>query len=556
MRPSRRLALFCALIAASAPARARAQVDPYEDAGAPPPVKVAPEDDLPLQEIPAEIPSSPVNPRPADPPAPAPAPPARDRPRAPALDAAPSVGASAGAKVPIRYTLEGIELRGNTRTAPRVVLRYVKFRAGDVIDVDDPEIELTRYRLLGAGFFASVQLSLRKGSRRGAAILVIEVEERNTFVLQNLWLGIAADEDTAGNAKPLSPFVGLQFAETNLAGTGVTLSAGIGLAEDQLALRTSFFDPAFAGTGWSVFASLLFNDGRDFFGNRDVSFESPLLEQNEVTDYAVVAYKRFGGSLGTGHDLSVSSRFQLDYHLEQIDAVVPTVASHRRGDSIEPIRFDVLSGKSALSWLRASFTYDTRDAPFLTRRGALGSVSTTIGLVPLGSDYGYQKIELRGQRWWQLPWKHVISIEAYAGGIAGDAPFFEKFFVGDFTDLLPDRVLELAPDRRQPPNFFRTDIIEVRYGDYAAKLEAEYRLPIYTGKGSIYGVDLFGAAGVYAVAGRREFSDPPTGYEGAARIPIDLTFNLGLRIDTRVGGLSLGFANLLGLVPVQQGVRK
>src|SRR5690349_2027408 len=49
----------------------------------------------------------------------------------------------------IRYVLEGIELRGNIRTAGRVILRYVKFRAGDLLDVANPELELTRYRLLG-----------------------------------------------------------------------------------------------------------------------------------------------------------------------------------------------------------------------------------------------------------------------------------------------------------------------------------------------------------------------------------------------------------------------
>src|SRR5262249_17914730 len=151
----------------------------------------------------------------------------------------------------IRYALEGIEVRGNTRTASRVILRYVRFRAGDVLDVDDPEIELTRYRLLGTGFFKSVQLSLRRGSQRGSAVLVVEVAERNTFLVQNLGIGIAADEDTAGNSKPQSAYVGVQAAETNLAGTGITLGAGFGLAEDQLALRTHFIDPAFLGTSWS-----------------------------------------------------------------------------------------------------------------------------------------------------------------------------------------------------------------------------------------------------------------------------------------------------------------
>jgi outer membrane protein assembly factor BamA len=501
-------------------------------------------------------------------PEPSPAPPASATPATPAPPPAAAVAVASAAAAPtstiaaadqrvrLRYTLEGIELRGNDRTASRVILHYVKFRAGDVLNVDDPEIELTRYRLLGTGFFTSVQLSLRKGGKRGAAVLVIEVVERNTVVVQNLWLGIAADEDTAGNAKPLSAFVGVQVAETNLAGTGITLGAGIGLAADQLALRTRFLDPAFAGSSWSAAVSLLYTDAQDFFGSRDVSFESPLLEQREVTDYAVVATKRFGATLGTGHDLSISSQLLLDYHLEQIDATVPTVASHMRGARREPIDFSILSGKSVLSSLRATLLHDTRDFPFLTTRGTLLSASVSAGVPPLGSAYGYTKIELAARRWWRLPWGHIARFDAFAGGIAGDAPFFEKFYVGDFTDLLPDRLLDLAPDRRQPPNFLSTDIIEVRYGDFAAKLEGEYRVPLYAGRGSIYGIDVFAAAGIYGVATRREFTDPPAGYEGFARVPLDLTYNVGLRVDTSVGGLTLAFSNLLGLIPARRGERK
>jgi outer membrane protein insertion porin family len=437
----------------------------------------------------------------------------------------------------VLYTLEGVEVRGNKRTAARVILRSVRFKAGDVLDVNDPEIELTRYRLLGTGFFASVQMSLRKGSRRGTAVLVIEVAERNTIVVQNLWLGVAADEDTAGNSKPLSPFVGLKAAETNLLGTGITVGAGIGLAADQLSLRLEFYDPSFAGTSWSAHASVLYASALDFFGSRSVLFESPLLEQREVTDYAVVAYKRIGATLGTGHPLSLSTQLSLEYHLEQIDAVVPIVASHLRGQTREPIDFNILPGKSVLSTLRASLVYDTRDLPFLATRGTFAQVAVTAGIPPLGSAYGYARLELSAQHWWQLP-------------------FFEKFYVGDFTDLLPDRVLDLAPDRRQPPNLLGTDIIEVRYGDFAAKIEGEYRVPVYTGKSAIYGIDLFGQVGFYAVAARRDLTDPPSGYRGFSRFPMDLTYNLGVRVDTSLGGATIAFSNLLGLIPGTQGTRK
>ncbi|MFO0593085.1 MAG: BamA/TamA family outer membrane protein [Polyangiaceae bacterium] len=451
----------------------------------------------------------------------------------------------------IRYTLEGIELRGNTRTAARVLLRYVKFRAGDVLDVEDPEIELVRYRLLGTGFFKAVTLSLRKGAVRGGAVLVIDVIERNTFILQNLWLGVAADEDTAGNSKPQSAFLGAQVAETNLLGTGVTVGVGAGLAADQYALRARFFDPNFLGTRWSALVNVLYSDARDYFGNRDVLVEGN--PARDVTDAAVVTYRRAGGLLGTAADLGVSSQLQLDYRFEHIDADVPTSASHVRGLTREPIDFSILPGASALSALRATLVYDSRDLPFLTTRGTYTAASVTAGVPPFGSSYGFVRVELSYQKWWTLPWRHVLRFDAFAGGLFGDAPFFEKFYVGDFTDLLPDRVLDLAPDRRRPPSYLGTDIREVRYGDFAARIEAEYRVPIYTGHGSIFGVDVFARGGLYSVATRRQFVDPPTGYVGAQRVPLDLTYNVGLRVDTQIGGLTLAFSNLLGLIPTHAG---
>jgi outer membrane protein insertion porin family len=458
--------------------------------------------------------------------------------------------------VRLRYVLEGVEVRGNQKTLTRLVLRYVPFHTGDTLDVDDKEIELTRYRLLGTGFFARVELSLKRGSRRGTAVLVVDLVERNTVVVQNLWLGIAADEDTAGNAKPQSAYLGVQAAETNLAGTGITLGAGVGVASEQIALRGRFEDPSFVGSKWLVMASVLFNDGRDFFGSRGVKVESPLIAQREITDYALVAYRRAGGSVGVGRDLTLTTSFAFEHRVEWVRATVPLVASHIRGDRREPIDFPILPGSSVLSTLRASLMYDTRDAPFLTTRGTLATSHFTVGARPFGSDYDYLRVDLSAQRWFQLPWKHVIRVSTFLGGIAGSAPFFDKYYVGDFTDLLPDRVMDLAPDRRQPPNFLGTDIIEVRYGDFAAKAEAEYRVPLYAGKTSVYAIDVFGAFGLYALATHADFTNPPSGYSGAARVPVDLTYNIGLRVDTSVGGATIAFSNLLGLLPGRNGVRK
>jgi outer membrane protein insertion porin family len=454
----------------------------------------------------------------------------------------PEVRAPAGSELSVTYTLEAIEVRGNTRTRARVILRYLRFDVGDVINVDDPELELTRYRLLGTGFFRDVQFSLRKGSERGRVVLVIDVVERNTIVIGDLWMGLSKDADTHGEPRPLTSYAGLDLAETNLAGTGITLGTAIGVAQDQLALRVRFLDPAFLGGPWMTSASLMYNDALDFFGNSRVRHSG---ERN--TPYAVVRYKRFGGSLGVGRDVSISTQIWAHYRLETIDARVPD-ADHIRGIDEEPVLFDIVPGRSVLSTLRGTVQHDTRDHPFLPTRGWLVTATGEAALSPL-SDYAFQRLDIDASRWWELPWDHVVRLELFGGVISGEAPFFEQYYIGDFSDFRPGRMLGLAFDRRPAPNVFGTSIEEVRYGHYAAKLSSEYRLPLYRGRRSVYGIDLFASAGLFVLASQQHIERPPRGYSRAALVPLDLTANLGFRMDTSAGGFVFAFSNLIGLIP-------
>jgi outer membrane protein assembly factor BamA len=454
--------------------------------------------------------------------------------------------------VGLKYTLEGIEVRGNTTTLARVVLRYVPLHAGDVLDVNDPELELTRFRLLGTGFFRDVQLSLRRGTRRGNVVLVVDVVERNTAIVQDLWLGLSEDVGPSGSRRPLTAYGGARVSETNLAGSGIALGGAFAVADGQLALRARVTDPEFLRSNWIAEAEVLYSAARDFFGNGDVLVDACRTDGNcdpipTQQDYAVATYKRFGGRLAFGHDLGISSQLFLEYRLEKIDATLPVAASDHRGLDVEPIDFMLLPGSSVLSTLHSSVVNDTRDEPFLTTRGHRLVASLDASLAPFGSDYAYAKVVLRGSQWFPLPWGHVLAVDGFAGAIFGNAPLFERFYVGDLSDLLPDRVLDLNFDRRPAPNFLDNDVVEIRYGNYAAKIDVEYRVPLYRGTRSIYGVDLFGSFGLYGIANEKDLVDPPRGYRGT--VPIDLTFNGGLRIDTQAGGFVIGVANLVGLIP-------
>ncbi len=485
--------------------------------------------------------AAPVSPKPAPRPSPE-----------PEADTSGTTGVvHAQGRVGLKYILEGIEVRGNTTTLARVVLRYVPFHPGDTLDVDDRELELTRFRLLGTGFFKDVRLSLRRGSRRGNAVLVVNVTERNTIVLNGLWLGLSTDANPSGSTRPISAYGGIDVAETNLAGTGVTLGGAVAVADNQLGLRARFADPQFLHSQWTGEVQLLYNKALDFFGNKNVLVDDPT--QVTVQDYAVVSYQRFGGLVGGGHDLGVSNQLYFDYRLEKIDATVPLAASDHRGLDIAPIDFYIHPGSSILSSLRATFVHDTRDDPVLPTRGQYVVLAGDVSLTPLGSDYPFVKLTAHASHWMRLPWGHVLKLDGFAGIVVGDAPMFEMFYVGDLSDLLPDRVLDLALDRRAAPNFFGTDVVEIRYGQFAAKIDAEYRIPIYRGQRSIYGVDLFGSAGIYGIANPEDFTNPARGYSGFATAPIDFTFNLGLKVDTSAGGFSFGISNFLGFIPIRSG---
>lgn len=475
-------------------------------------------------------------------------------PAAPPTPAAAAAVAGAPPGEGSKYLLDGIAIEGNGRTRDRVILRYVPFRRGDVIDVDDPLFTLTRYRLLGTGFFREVELSLRKGRDRGHVVLVVEVEERNTLVVNDLWMGLGADADADGDARPLTAFAGVDGSEGNLGGTGIALGAAAAIASDQFALRVRLFDPAFLGSSVMTHASLLYNHASDFFGNRLTYFDDPTSAGTTRARSAVVEYDRSGGTLGFGHDLSVTTQLWASYRLEAIDADLPRAASHVRGTrgelDREPIDFSIIRGQSVLSTLSATLQHDTRDKPLLPTRGVLTAVTTEVSLAPLGSAYAYSRLDGSVSRYTPLPWHgHVLRLRAFAGAIAGRAPFFDRYYVGDLSDFRAPRVLGLNVERRPAPNFLGTSVIETRFGDYAAKVDAEYRIPLYRGSRSVFGIDLFARFGAFAIAGRRDLLRPPGGYSGLALLPVDLTANLGVQMDTSAGGFSFALANAIGFLP-------
>jgi outer membrane protein assembly factor BamA len=444
-------------------------------------------------------------------------------------------GVEGGAAKAPRYLLQKIIVRGNKKSLRRVVLSYVDLRPGEMFSADDPRLEMARYRLLASGYFERVSLSLKRGDRQGWAALVVRVKERNTIVIKDLMIGFSE----------ITPYASIGVAENSFLGTGILVSGSVVGARDQFGYKITLADDHFLGSDVGLHIEGRYADAVDFFGHDNIS----VYEHSENRAYAEMKYKRAGMRVGTGYTLLLDFNFWIDYRLEFIRANVPPAGYHYSFGEWRPIEFGhLVQGNSVLSSLLFGVARDTRDHPLLPSMGSFSELAVEIGSEAFGSDYDFSKFTLTHDTYFPLGKGHSIRLALFAGLIMGDAPFYDQFFVGDFSSFVPARLLELNFSHLQP-RLLDTSVQEMRYEDLAGSLNLEYSIPFYRGAGMVYGVNGFIGVGLFALASGQDLRTDPQGYQGYEVVPMDVTANLGVRIDTRIGVFMVSLANLFRLIP-------
>ena len=335
-----------------------------------------------------------------------------------------------------RYVLEGIVVRGNHKTDTAVITRELGLAVGDVVGATDPRVETARVRLLSLGYFLDVKFSLEKGARAPGAILVVTIEERGTIIANAIYLGTSEATTLWG---------GLDVAETNFLGRGIGLGGGfVTSTRPKVPGARPSRAVALRATGpWrrdgllTPYGNFLYSDGSEFFRKLG-SFEDA-----SPQDFVSVRTRRAGGTLGIGIDLSRSVRVSAEGRYESISAALPAERTSQRPDgSLGPISFGIHEGDSRLAALGVGFDIDTRSDPVLPTRGAHASVTLQTALPLLGSRYAFAKGVTQAS-WYHPVGRQVIGVHGFAGAMFGDAPYFERFFVGDLNLLLPPRALGL-----------------------------------------------------------------------------------------------------------------
>jgi outer membrane protein insertion porin family len=438
-----------------------------------------------------------------------------------------------------RYVVEDVLVHGNRKTAKSLILGELAalgLAPGANVDASDARVEAARYRLLSLGYFLDVRLSVTRGAKRGGVVLVVEVDERGTLVINELF---------PATSQATLFWGGADLSETNFLGRGINLGAGFVAstrpvvldAHAGLGLRLRVGVPPLGGpNGLGLSVTGLYNDGSEFYrATGDDGAAAP-------ADFVATRVRRAGGLLTVGKMLPAGFHTSLGLREEEITTTLPPLQAQPSG-GVVPIDFMVKGGASRVGTLAASLDLDTRSDPILPRSGMRIALTVEGGSELLGSSYSYLKTVLDASFYKKMPRGHALGFHLFAGAIGGDAPYFDRFFIGDLNLLLPRRALGINFSTQPSPNLLNANIAHHRYDNYAGRVLVEYAVPIWRHRGLVYGGDAFVAAGLLGMASDGDFSAPgPVTWRS---LPIDVTGDLGLRLDTYVGVFTISIANAL-----------
>lgn len=426
--------------------------------------------------------------------------------------------------------VESVRIEGATIT--RLAALYAKAGYAEDTELDEALVEEARLRLLETGLFQRVDARLERGRRRGRVVLVFEVEERPTLSLDTVHLG---------HARPTRIWGGLELSDLDPFGVGLALGAGFVTSGDQHAGELRFgLDDAFGWDRLDLGLTLRTLFGREPF----VGPAGQRLDGEPVEDVRV-PYQRHGGDLVAGLEVATFTRVSAGLRLEYATADPPAGAEQLDPDgAARPFAFNAPAG-GLITALAAGIEYDTRDDPAFPLRGLRASFLLRVAQL----DGDVWTSGLAGfEHYTALPWGgHVLRLDAKLGGLLGDAPFFERFFIGDLHPYIPARALGLNFARRRGPNLIDGTIVEQRYETLAGRLGFEYRIPVGPGpRREPYGVELFIGAAFLSLGSPGELG--AADFRDRDPFPFDLAVDVGLRIESEIGVMGLSVGNLFLLI--------
>jgi outer membrane protein insertion porin family len=335
-----------------------------------------------------------------------------------------------GGVVDVRFFVEAgkrayvhrVEFSGNSVTQDEVLRREMRQMEGGWAST--ALIELSKVRLERLGYFKEVNVETPEVPGTDDQVDVkFAVEEQPSG-------SISA---TLGYAQSAGLIVGAGYQESNVLGTGNSLSLQVSWSEYQRAVALNYFNPYFTvdeiSRGYNMFY-------------RETDFD----EQNIAT-YSTDAY---GAGVNYGFPIGETRRIGFGMSVEYTSITEGVYPAEEISEYLEEEGDTALNWKGTLSW-----TSSTLNRGLFPTRGNAQTVALEVA-VP-GSDNTFYKLTYQGQLYVPLTRSLTMRLRTEFGygdafGTSDTLPFYEHYFAGGFGSVRGFKQNTLGP-RSTPGRF-------------------------------------------------------------------------------------------------------
>ena len=319
-----------------------------------------------------------------------------------------------------RAYVRRINFTGNELTQDHVMRREVRqMEAGWA---STAQIDLSKVRLERLGFFKGVEVETPQVPGTDDQIDVeFSVEEQPSGAISG----------TLAYSQGYGLILGANYQQSNLQGSGNSLSVGLSYSQFQQSINFSYFDPYFTldgiSRGYNLFLRRLDYDARN------------------IARYSTDAA---GIGVNFGFPIGETQRINFGMNIEQTEIREGFAAAQEISEFIQRNGSTALNFKANLSWLRS-----TLNRGVFADRGSSQSLGLTFAAP--GSDLEFYKLTYQGEKYFPLTNIFTLKLrtELGFGGSYGDSPslpFYEHFFAGGFGSIRGFENSTLGPTSTAP----------------------------------------------------------------------------------------------------------
>ena len=351
-----------------------------------------------------------------------------------------------------RYRVGRVNIGGNVKTQDKVIRREMPLKPGDYFN--SVELETAKSRLEGLQYFSNVQVDA-DAAGGGYRDINVLVEERRTGSI-SAGIGFSSIDSIVG-------FINLEQTNFDVmnpwafTGGGQRFGMNLRLGSERTDFSVSLVEPWFMDRQLALGGELFYRDSQYF---------SDFYEQSNA-----------GGAIYIRKPLGEKSSLKLEYRLEQVEIQLENSVATLSNASVlaggPPSLLLPEGGDYIRSALALNYVYDSRDAVIETRSGEKIDIGISLAGTALGGDVDTFGLTLQGQKYWNLAWDSIFSLNgelAFVDATSGNVPIFDRLFLGGGRTLRGFEFRDVGP--RDPVTG------EVIGGQSLGFIAAEYTIPV------------------------------------------------------------------------------